>query len=248
MKTSNILLLTALLVLLFTLGAYNMALKTQYTSGEYKNPLQNHTLLNFKDFDEIDVRSGHFLSIKVEPSDQHEVYLQNTSNERIHITQDGNRLNIEVSPESDGRLDIARQGPFNIIIRVPYVKKIRTDAMYMFNGEARTTQNQPRYPDSYGVTVEGLAQDSLMLEVENGSNILLRKSEIGFLQAIAGRNPNSESRLQLMSSNKVQQADIAILNKGQLVMQDVAIPQLSYSLSDSAKVELSGASLAIIRK
>jgi hypothetical protein len=248
MKTSNIFLLTAFLVTAFSLGAYNMGMKSLYDSGEYKNPLRNHTLLDFNNFDEIDVRSANLLSVIIEAGDQHEVYLQDTSNERIYITQDGNRLSIEVSSESDGRLDITRQGPFHVVIRTPHVKNIRTDAMYTSAGKTHTNSQQYRFPDYYGVTVEGLSQDSLMLEVENGSNLLLRESEIGFLQARAGRSLNSESRLQLMSSNKVQQADIAILNKGQLVMHNVAIPQLSYTLSDSAKVELSGASLAIIRK
>ncbi|MDX5419822.1 MAG: DUF2807 domain-containing protein [Hymenobacteraceae bacterium] len=248
MKTSNILLLTALLVLLFSMGAYNMALKSQYASGEYKNPLANFTLLDFTDFDEIDVKSANFISVKVETGDKPEVYLQNTENERIHVSQEGNRLIVEVTPESDGKLSIARTGPYHIIIRTPNVTLVRTDAAYIFDGKINTTPNQLQYANHSGLTVEGLSQDSLKLELDNGSNLVLRANEIGYLQASAGHSPNSEPKLQLLSGNKVKQADITILNRGHLVMQNVAIPQLNYTLSEDAKVELSGASLDLIRK
>lgn len=65
MKTSTTFLLAALLVLLASLTAYNMALRAEYRSGTYKDPLRSYKVLNFKNFTEVTVPAASALSVKI---------------------------------------------------------------------------------------------------------------------------------------------------------------------------------------
>jgi hypothetical protein len=248
MKTSNIFLLTALIVLAFSLGAYNMALKSEYTSEAYKDPLRYHKLLAFTGFNEIDVNAAHMLSVKIEHGEEHQVYLQDLAFELIQVTQDGKRLKIDITTEEERFKGVNRQGPFHIVIKTPHVSVIRTNALHSQKGTQYTRAEQPQFPDYYGVTAEGLQQDKLVVEVDNGSNLLLRGNKLEQLQATAGRGNRSQSKLQLMPNNQIQQAELDMRNSSHLVMHHVAIPQLRYTFSDSVQVNVSGVSLAVLRK
>src|SRR5947209_3869211 len=58
MKTSNKLILTALLLVFIFLFAYDNLLKREYLSGNYRNPYRNFIALKFKDFDTVDMTSS----------------------------------------------------------------------------------------------------------------------------------------------------------------------------------------------
>jgi hypothetical protein len=248
MKTSNILLLTAFIILAFSLGAYNMALKSEYTSEAYKDPLRHHKLLAFTGFDEINVNAAHMLSVKIEPGATHQVYLQDVAADLIQVTQNGKQLQIDIATEEERFLGVNRRGPFHLVIKTPDVKTIRTNALHSQKGAQYTRTEQPQFADSYGVTVEGLQQDKLIVDVDNGSNVLLRGNELGSLHATAGRSNRSVSKLQLMPNNKIQQARLDMRNSSHLVMHHVTIPELRYTFSDSVQVQVSGAALAILKR
>ncbi|PSR52526.1 hypothetical protein AHMF7605_02790 [Adhaeribacter arboris] len=65
MKTSTVLLLTAFLILLGSLAAYNMALKNEYNKGTYKDPYHNYITLNYRDFDQVEINPATEMNVKI---------------------------------------------------------------------------------------------------------------------------------------------------------------------------------------
>ncbi len=239
MKTSNILLLTALILLLSTLMAYNMSVRSQYTSGEYKNPLKDHKLLGFTDFDEIEINDSNTIKVKIEAGDTHQVYQQHSAAEFIKVTQQGNRLKLDFDHGQGGKNFTGHRDTYHIVIRTPEVKLLKADA---------NSKHKIYLTDHQGVTVENLNQEQLVLEMDNGSYVKLADNQIRSLTVNSGRSYGTEPYLHLLPNNKIQQARLNIRNASHLTLENVAIPKVDYTFSDSAQVKLSGASLAIIRK
>ncbi|WP_018479012.1 hypothetical protein [Pontibacter roseus] len=249
MKTSNKLLLAALVVLLCSLAAYNMALKSEYDTGAYKDPLGNHSLLSFQDFDEIVVYPADMLKVRIEKGDRHEVYLKNGMEDRVQVSQAGKRLHIRLALTEQTKVISGNQGEHHLVIRTPHVKLVRADAIHTMNGKEETWQkDKMRYMDYYGVTLAGLELDSLSLELDNGSLVKLENNALKSLQVTSGSSYGSEPTLQISPNNKLQQASLDIRNGSILVLENVAIPQLSYTFSDSAQLRISGASIAALKK
>jgi hypothetical protein len=248
MKTSNKLLLTALIVLLCSLAAYNMVVKSAYETGAYKDPLGNHVQLGFEGFDEVDVNATNMLRVKIEAGDAFAVYQQKDTEELIQVTQEGNRLKVDlVLPDEKTALGGFRTS-FHVVIRTPAVKSIRANAVHTAAGKPTTTRHKLYAPNYFGLLIEGFRQEHLQLELDNGSHVQLAGNQIGTLQATTGRSAGSEPLLQLLPNNKLQQTDLNIRNGSYLELQNVPVPQLRYTFSDSAHVSLSGASLASFRQ
>lgn len=247
MKTSNKLLIAALVVLLSSLATYNMALKAEYKTESYKDPYHNYTALDMQHFEEVDVNAGAMLSVRIEAGDKHEVYLLRHNEEVVQVTQQGNRLSLDVGLTDEHDRVRGWQNP-HVIIRTPELKVLRADAMHTLNGKKITSQQRSWSQYYHLITVKGLRQERLLLELDNGSNVKLSGNEIGHLQAVTAKSPESESMLQLTEDNKLQEADLDIRHKGHLVLQNLAIPELRYTFSEHAKADFSGAALAILRK
>ena len=248
MKTSNKLLLTALIVLLCSLAAYNMILKSAYETGAYKDPLSNHVQLGFEGFEEVDVNASNMLRVKIEASDTYGVYQQKDTEEMIQVTQEGNRLKVDVILPNEKEGLGGYRNTQHVVIRTPAVKSIRANAVYTVAGKPTTTRHKLYAPNYFGLLIEGFHQEHLQLELDNGSHVQLAGNQIGTLRATTGRSAGSEPLLQLLPNNKLQQADLNIRNGSYLELQNVPVPQLRYTFSDSAHVSLSGASLASFRQ
>ena len=64
MKTSNKLILAALLLVLISLFGYDYLLKEAYVSGRYKDPYRDFATLKFKNFDTVDIVSSTAANVK----------------------------------------------------------------------------------------------------------------------------------------------------------------------------------------
>ncbi|WP_461488682.1 hypothetical protein [Pontibacter sp. HJ8] len=52
----------------------------------------------------------------------------------------------------------------------------------------------------------------------------------------------------ILANNELQQAHLYIRNKSHLALNHMAIPQLSYTFSENDRVNLSGASLSMLKQ
>ena len=243
MKTSNKLLLTAVLFLLASLAAYNMTLKNEFSKGTYKDPYKEYTALNFKDFDELEINPGSLMNVKVSQG-PYAVWVRSAATDFVQVKQTGKRLQLNVAfpaeKSSSGRVP-------TLLITCPQLSALSTNAVYLVNGKP-TTDKAVKSSQSYAVTVSGFAQDSLILRQDNASIVKLEDNKFGLLRAVAGLSPGSGSSLQVLPSNRIIAANLDIRNKSQLILEGTAIPQLYYQFADSATATISGAALGMLRR
>ncbi|MDO7887176.1 hypothetical protein [Hymenobacter cheonanensis] len=239
MKNSSNYLLAAVLVLLASLTAYNMALRAEYRRGDYKNPLRGYVAQGFRDFTEVVVPASNVVSVKIVPG-PFSVRLNPGAAEYVHLRQQGGRLVITAAFPRWRRYF----GPAEtVLISCPRLAALSTDAVYESQGKPLTTND---FRDYEKVLVQGFRQDSLVLRQDHGSHIELADNELGMLSATAGPSLGSHGLLQLNRGNRIAAASLALAHQSELVLDNVQIPQLHRQFSDSAKVTLTGAALGSV--
>jgi hypothetical protein len=229
MKTSTTYLLAALLVLLASLTAYNMALRTEYRSGAYKDLLRNYAVLDFKNFTEIAVPSGSALTVKI-VAGPFGVRVNPAATRFVRVSQQGGQLRLALAfphePESLGWGE-------TVVVSCPRLATLTTGATYEAAGQPRRdltlTGRQTQ--------VQGFVQDSLTLRADQGSQIQL-----------TGPTPGSRAKLQLDPDNHIAAGYLLMQGQSQLILGARATPQLRYELADSAQLTASGAVLASIKR
>jgi hypothetical protein len=245
MKTSNKLILSALIILLVSIGIYNNALKAEFLTGNYKSPFRDYTALNnIKDFDAIQVNASNQMQVKITNGDS-KVWVSKFAADRIKITQKGKTLILDLAYDKDNNwLN-------NVIISCPKLVSVKTYAFYM-DGNKKVIENDKHGNDGYygdnWVEIQGFKQDSLTLQQDNYSKIKLEHNQINSLKAIEGITLNAEPLLSIAKNNTIQNADLQINQKSQLELNNVYIPQLRTHFSDSAKVSFSGVALKNLNK
>lgn len=240
MKTSVKLLLAALVVLLASLTAYNMALRTEYRSGAYKDPIRKYTALGFKDFSEIAVPAASIVNVKI-MAGPFKVLMGPQAAKYVHVRQQNGRLHI-TADFPDGQPYLGPQEA--VVISCPRLVALTTDAVYQVEGQPHTDRQQEFKRGR--VLVQGFVQDSLALRQDRGSRIELANNRLGLLRAVAGTTPGSHPILQLNSGNHIAAASLTLAHQSELVLDNVQIPQLHRTFSDSAKVTLTGAALSSV--
>src|SRR5437764_8791518 len=93
-KTSNKLIIIALVVTLVSLVAYDFLLKAEYRSGNYKIPFKNYVTLNWKDFDIVDINASTAANVKLVQG-PFSVRVEQYAAEYVQVKQKGNRLEID---------------------------------------------------------------------------------------------------------------------------------------------------------
>jgi len=235
MKTSVKLLLAAVMVLLASLTAYNMALRAEYRSGAYKDPLRNYTALAFKGFAEVSVPAASALNVKI-VAGPFQVRVNPAAEKYVRISQQGGRLVVAlVLPEQPETLGWGE----TVVISCPRLAALTTDGTYQAGGQP----HHDRTFVGHSVVVQGFTQDSLALRQDRGSRVELKNNRLAFLRAGAGATPGSHPILQLNSDNHIAAASLTLDHQSELVLDNVLIPQLRHTFGDSARVMLAGTAL-----
>jgi hypothetical protein len=232
MKTSNKLFVAAVALVLGSLATYDAALRAEYLTGHYKDPLRNYQALGLRNFDAVSVPSASGLQVKI-VAGPFAVHVDNDAAKYVHVTQRGEQLFVTLAyptkPESLGRREA-------VLITCPRLTALTTEGTYTVAGKAPQDQLQ----GGGEVEVQGFRQDSLTLRQDRSSEIRLVGNTLGWLQATAGARPGSEPELAIGADNHIQTADLTIGHRGHFNLA-TAIPRLRYQFSDSATIGLSGA-------
>ena len=242
MKTSTTFLLAALLVLLASLTAFNMALRTEYRSGAYKDPLHDYATLTFKGFSEVAAPAAGVVGIKI-IAGSYRVRISPLAAKYVQVRQQGSRL-VSTAAFPDQRIPL---GAAAVVIRCPQLIHLSTNAEYDIDSKQHHDKQELFYAAS-PVVVQGFTQDSLSLQQDNASRVELNDNKLGFLRAVAGPTPGSHASLQIGQDNHIAAASLTINHQSELLLYDVLIPQLRYYFADSAKATLTGAALADLRQ
>ncbi|MGI4833539.1 MAG: hypothetical protein ACRYFK_08775 [Janthinobacterium lividum] len=240
MKTSNLLLLIAALVFLGSLTAYNLALRTEYRLGTYKDPLRGYSHLAFQNFNEIAVPAASVASVKI-VAGPWGVRLSPHAAPYVHVRQRGRRLEVSANfPERWAWLPGEA-----VVISCPQLAALRTDAVYTEAGKRLTdTRIEPRYR----VLVQGFTQDTLRVQADRASRVELAANRLGYLAAETGRTPGSQTALQLDDDNHIGAARLRCDNRATLALNGLRIPSLQTQLADSAQLSLRGQALGSLAR
>ena len=243
MKTSYLLLILALLILFGTTAAYDIALQKEYLKGDYKKPYGAYNQLNFRDFDSIEVVASHIIRTTIVQGDKFDVKLHKFAKD-AHIEQKGSKLIVTFKTDMDAYYGNAASALF---IQCPSLKSIKTDAVYILNGDTITARKHGsnRFNSSQ-VLIKGFKQDNLSVEIDNFSTVLFRDNQFKFLHADVGSQDSSRSTIDLDNSNQVLSAEIDLQQNSIMSLKDIFINNFKYKLSDSAQVSLSGISLRLL--
>ncbi len=237
MKTSNKLLIAALLFLLVALIAYDYQLKDAYDSGSYKNPYRDFKTLKFEDFDAVDVISSTAANVKFVQG-PFKVMVAANYLEFLKVKQYGKRLELSVSFEHDYWYS---PDPYVLIISCPKLVNLNVSASYMANGKEVIDTAVKEEWNMRKVLVDGFQEDSIFIKQDYASIVVLSDSRIKSVRVVTGERPGSGSKLIVLKNNHFDNTNIDVLNKSNFYLNDANIQNLRYYLADSARMIINGA-------
>ena len=234
MKTSNKLFVAAVALVLGSLASYDAALRAEYRTGHYKDPMHNYQALGLRNFDAVTVPSASGLRVKV-VAGPFAVRVSKDAADYVRVTQRGQQLLVSLAyPEKVERL--GRQEA--VVITCPRLKLLTVEGTYTVAGKAPLGERQA----GGEVEIRGFRQDSLTLRQDQSNQVRLTGNTLGWLRASAGTRPGSEPGLGIGADNHIQAADLTIGHRGHLDLA-TAIPRLRYQFSDSTTIALTGAAV-----
>lgn len=233
-----------MLLMLASLLSCDYLLKAEYASGKYKDPHDSYTQLNFKDFDTVDLISSTAVNIKFVQG-PFKVSIAAGARNYARIKQQGNRLQIDAIFEGnyyrDPRLYV-------LLISCPKLEMFAANATYRANNRQVTDSIVREDWNMRQVLIEGFDQDSLNINQDYGSTVVLMNNHIRSVNVIAGKSPGSGSKTIMLKGNQFQHASLDIRNESKLVLYDTGIHHLDYHLADSAELVLNGATQKTLKQ
>lgn len=235
MKTSTILILSAVAITFVAMTAFNLTQKAFYNKGDWRNRFYGMEYIAIKNITDIDLSDADKFNVAIEQGVKEGLYIHESSREHVQWSRNGNTLKFEVTEK-------ARKGaPFHNREMVLILNKID----HLKTSPYQALEFQKSYP--YGeVKITGFKQDSLKLDLGNLSRVILDKSGLNSLQANVGTG-GSEATLIIEQDNKINDAKLNILGKSQLMLYGPTIIKTTYQLSDQATVALNGNALQVLK-
>jgi hypothetical protein len=243
MKTSNKLILAALLLVLISLFGYDYLLKEAYVSGKYKDPYNGFTALKFKDFDTVDLVSSTAANVKFVQG-PFSVRIDTNFLNYVKVKQTGKRLQINTVFESGY---LYNPKPYILVISCPKLSEVNTNATYRSNNQQVTDTIVREDWKMRQVLIDGFKQNSLAIKQDYGSTVMLANNQIHIINGLIGVSKKSGSKLIIEKSNELGDVTLNIQNKSSLVLNNTLIHNLNYHLADSAKLVLIGSAQNLIK-
>ena len=236
MKNSNKALAAALLLLLGSLSAFNVALRAEYARGAYKNPLLNTKALPFRDFAEVEVQAAGSMKVQV-VAGPYGVRVDNEAAAFVRISQQGPRLVVAlVYPKERKYLGSGDA----VTISCPQLRRLTTGTTYLLANKPMSDLGGR----GGGVRVQGFRQDSLELRQDRSSFVELAHNQLRHLRADTGPSSGSQPILHIGRDNRIDAADFILRHRTVLQLESrIAAPHYVL-VGDGVTVTLSGPAAA----
>ena len=215
---------------------YDLQLKAEYLSGNYKVPYSNYVRLNYTGFDVVDLNASTAANVKFVQG-PFSVRVDNNAQDYVLFRQQGNHLIINAAFEKGYQWN---PNQYIIVISCPTLTKVVADANYRADNHMVTDTIVREDWNMRQVLIEGFRQDSLRIEQDYGSTVVLADNSIRSLGAVIGKSKGSGSKIILKTGNEFRNAVLDIGHHSKLVLENATIGNLSYRLADSAELILKG--------
>jgi hypothetical protein len=249
MKTSTKLMISALVILIISIGIYNRALKAEYLTGNFKNPYRNYKAIAVKDFTEVEINAAKMMDVEFKQG-PFAVYKANYSSDTVTFNKVGNKLIVNVdlpekpieskgyTDQDEDRYDYSHEG---IIICCPNLKVLKTSNVFLVKGKVlgNFNYNKDSKYSHREILIAKFTADSLTLIQNGNSQVVLSASKINNLIMSA----DNCASFKVQEGNTITNASLQIKAKAELWLNNISFPKLSYQISDSARVTLYGKSI-----
>ncbi|MBB6502577.1 hypothetical protein [Pedobacter cryoconitis] len=237
MKTSTMLIIAAILVILGCLTVYNYKIKEVYLTREYRSPFRGMEFTPLNGIEKLNLKIGDNINVEVKYGEKEGIWIDKDIKEKISLKITGQTLNLGLVPKKEGDEPI---GYGNIIL---FTRKL--NAVSSFSYDVPKAPN--RYDHLDQMAISGYKTDHLNLNIGFNTSISLRNMELRKLDANVGDKRYGDAELILSSDTRIDTALLNVPGKSKLSLFDPKIVKTSYNLSDSASVFLNGKVAKMLR-
>lgn len=236
MKTSTMIIITTVLIIMGCLTAFNYNLKGEYKSGEYKSRFRNMNFTSLKGIEKLDIQHANLLGIRIEQGGKEGIWINKDIIDQVHYKVNAQVLTLKADQdEIDGSM--ALSGGVIIITKTLNAVKTSPDVL----------NNKRSYRGPGEVSINGYQLDRLDLEVGKDVRLSLNNMKLNSLHAAVGDKAHGLAELLISSDTKINTAQMDLPGASRLTLLNPTIVKATYNLSDSATVTLSGKAVQMIK-
>ncbi len=241
MKTSNKLLAVVAAIILIYLVIYDNGLQAEYLKGEFRSPFYQMEQLSFKDFNSVRNNSADKVGIQIKKGDKFQVWIKSRLKDKMAVTQQGKTLVLQMTKQNGTEIWGYDSG---VIIICPQLDSLTTVT------DAESSNRKADYKNAwYNTTtvIVGFNQQKMILNLKKVTGVSLAGNQIDDLEATVGNKTIGKASLNINASNRIKQATIQVPGKSELILSSPAIENFNYTISDSAKITLTGKALQLFK-
>lgn len=236
MKKSNILIVLSVVLILTNLIFNNFKLKQLYNANNYKSRYNDMEFTPTPGIEHLDIQSANAIDIDIEYGTKEGIWIYKSQRKIIKRTVKGNILSLNVIEKLEDKNSFSSYG---MILVTKNLKSVVTSP-----GFKDFDNNAPHR----SISISNYVLDQLDLKIAPHVNVSLSNLKVNTLNAVVGNETQDWAQLALNSNVTVNHASFDVPGKGKLDLSNPKISKVSYHLSDSARVSLSGKALEVIKR
>lgn len=244
MKTSTMFIITAILVTLVSLFAFDYSIKKVYLTGEYKSRFNGMDFTPLSEVEKLNIETAKLRGIQIEYGAKEGIWIDRSIKEKIKFDVNQHTLNLGASEASKNDKDLWING--HIVIVTKKLSGVATISDFISSDEAIKKHERFREGSSQ-IIMEGYNLGQLDLQIASFVSIYLHRMEVQTLNATVGTKIGYGAELTLSSDTKINNATLNVPGNSKLTMLDPKIVKTNYLLSDSATVSLNGRVVQMIK-
>lgn len=235
MKTSTILIISAVVASFIALTAFNLTQKAFYNKGDWRNRFYGMEYVAIKNITDIELADAEKMEVTIEQGVKEGLYIGKTFKEHIKWSKNGNKLKFEVTDDAKRGAPF-RNETFVLVLNQMHQLKTSPYAPLKF---------QKSYPRAE-VQITGFSQNALALDLGKSGAVNLQKVELDSLIAKIG-NKEGNASLSIQKEARIKTADFRIPGESGLVLKNPNITKATYNVSERATVMLNGNVLKVLK-
>lgn len=189
-----------------------------------------------KGIENLDIETANRIGIQVEYGTKEGIWIYKDIKDQIVTSIDQNTLKINLSKSGEHGNSLSFN---NLIVIVRKISKVNCSSYF-------TTQQEREYSPGQ-ISISGFQQGNLDLQISRGVTVYLGASKLNTLNANIGTKKDGGAALNISSDTKIDNASFTIPGSSTLGLAAPNITKVTYNLSDSATVTLSGKLVQMIK-
>jgi uncharacterized protein YdeI (BOF family) len=229
MKTSTIMIITAVLVTFASLTAFNIDVKKVYQSGAYKSRFRGMDFTSLNGVNDISILTADRMSVKIEHGEKEGIWISSSEKQDVIPRVKGNTLELDLAAESK---TTGFRSWADIIIITKNVAKL-----HLVSGDGN---HDPNGYENGDIQMKGYKLNDFDLSISKFVNVNLNANTIKNLKAQVGNEKEGKARLSISSDSEINTAQFNVPGASTLQLYNPKLVKAVYNLSDSATVTLNG--------